>query len=104
MRSRAKRRRHSRRGGADSAHMIIRNRLFDMILEIVQRDQLGDQTLAHIINTSRTRASALSHGYIVEFNTETLIDILARLGVTIDVTVTRTQAYARRPLANPRPG
>jgi len=84
--------------------MIIRNRLFDMILEIVQRDQLGDQTLAHIINTSRTRASALIHGYIVEFNTETLIDILARLGVTIDVTVTRTQPYARRHFANPRRG
>lgn len=75
-----------------------------MIHEIVQRDQLGDQMLAHILNTSRTRASALIHGYLAEFNTETLIDILARLGVTVAITVTHTQRYARWHFAKPRGG
>lgn len=84
--------------------MIIRQELFRMIREIVHRDQLGDQALAHIVHTSRTRASALIHGYIDEFNSETLIDILARLGVTVDITVTKTQRYARFHLAHPRRG
>ena len=84
--------------------MIIRHQLFRMIREIIARDQLGDQALAHIIHTSRTRASALIHGYIDEFNSETLIDILGRLGVTVEITVTQTQRYARYHFARPRRG
>ena len=75
-----------------------------MILDIVERDRLGDYELAHILNTSRPRASALIHGYVAEFNSETLIDILGRLGVTVDITVTHTQRYARMHFAQPRPG
>ena len=75
-----------------------------MILDIVERDHLCDYELAHILNTSRPRASALIHGYVAEFNSETLIDILGRLGVTVDIAVTHTQRYARLNIANPRPG
>lgn len=98
------RRRHSRRGGPNAPHMLIRRQLFDMARDIVFRDGLGDQALAHIIHTSRPRASALIHGYIDEFNSETLVDILARLGVTVEINVTRTQRYARWHFERPRPG
>lgn len=84
--------------------MHIRRQLFDMIQEIIQRDSLNDAALAHIIHTSRPRASTLIHGRIERFNTETLIDILARLGVTIDLQVTRVQPYARWHFRSPRPG
>ncbi|MEX2177795.1 MAG: XRE family transcriptional regulator [Gemmatimonadaceae bacterium] len=98
------RRRHSRRAGPDAPHMFIRRMLFDLILEIVRRDQLGDYALAHVINTSRTRASSLIKGQIVSFNTETLIDILARLGVSVEIRVARVQLYARHHVSRPRPG
>lgn len=104
MTTRSNRRRHSRRGGPDSAHMRLRAQLFQMILEIARRDNLSDWALAHIVNTSRTRASTLLHGHIARFNSETLVDILARLGVSVEITVTRTQPYARWHLPNPRPG
>lgn len=88
------RRRHSRRDPG-ARHMHIRRQLFDMIQEIIRRDRLNDVALAHIIHTSRPRASTLIHGRIERFNTETLIDILARLGVTVELQVTRVQPYAR---------
>ena len=100
----APRRRHSRRAGPDAPHMRNRQALLDLILEIVRRDQLGDYALAHIIHTSRTRASSLIHGQIVSFNTETLIDILARLGVSVELQVTSVQPYARWHFNRPRPG
>ena len=84
--------------------MQIRRQLFDMIQEIIRRDKLGDSALAHVIHTSRPRASTLVHGSVDRFNSETLIDILARLGVTVDIQITRVQPYARFHFRNPRPG
>jgi predicted XRE-type DNA-binding protein len=84
--------------------MKIRRWLFDEIQRIVQRDQLGDTALAHVINTSRTRASSLRSGELHRFNSETLIDILARLGVTVTITIASERPYARWHIANPRPG
>lgn len=87
--------RHSRRGGPTREHMRIRRVLLDLAIEVVRRDHLSDYVLANIINTSRTRASTLIHGHIEKFNSETLIDILARLGVDVDITITRRRGYHR---------
>jgi predicted XRE-type DNA-binding protein len=84
--------------------MRIRRKLFDLILEIALRDQLTDNQLANCLRTSRTRASTLLHGHIERFNSETLIDILARLGVDIDVCVFRRRPYLRTNVRNPRSG
>lgn len=83
--------------------MRVRRVLFDMARDIARRDHLGDQGLAHVVHTSRTRASTLLHGHIERFNSETLIDILARLGVTVELTVTRVQPYARWHFRRPAP-
>jgi predicted XRE-type DNA-binding protein len=94
--------RHSRFGGADREHMRIRRELLRLILEIAQRDSLADYTIAHMCRTSRPRASNLLYGHIERFNSETLIDILWRLGVTLDVVVVRRRGYHRLNV-DPRP-
>jgi predicted XRE-type DNA-binding protein len=76
--------------------MRVRKILFDMALDIAQRDALRDYDLASMLGTSRTRASNLLHGHIKKFNSETLIDILARLGVTIEPAVLRAGPYRKR--------
>jgi predicted XRE-type DNA-binding protein len=96
--------RHSRRGGPDREHMRIRRALLSLILEIARRDQLADYNIANICRTSRPRASTLLHGHIARFNSETLIDILWRLGVTLDVTVVSRRPYLRWSIDAPRPG
>jgi predicted XRE-type DNA-binding protein len=83
--------------------MRVRRMLMDLVLEIVQRDQLNDYAIAHMCHTSRTRASTIVHGRIERLNSETLIDILARLGVRVDVSVVERRRYLRWELARPRP-
>ena len=82
--------------------MRIRRALFALLLERAQQDQIQAYALAHMCGTSRTRASALLHGRIELFNSESLIDILARLGIVIDVHVTLRRSYPRMNFPNPR--
>ena len=84
--------------------MRIRRELLRLILEIAQRDSLTDYDIANACRTSRPRASNLLHGHIARFNSETLIDILWRLGVTVDVTVVSRSPYHRWNIDSPRPG
>jgi predicted XRE-type DNA-binding protein len=97
------RRRNSRRD-PDAVHMAFRRQLFNLVLEIINRDSLSDTALATTLNVARTRASALRNGHLLLFNSETLVDILARLGVTVEASVARTQPYVRGFNPNPRPG
>lgn len=84
--------------------MAFRLQLFDLAREIVLEDQIQDCILARTLNIGRTRASALIHGHIRLFNSETLVDILARLGVTVEVTVVKRQRYYRGYARKARPG
>ena len=96
--------RHSRLGGPKRDHMRIRRVLLAMVLEICERDGLGQHDIARMCATSRPRGWYLLNGYIDLFNSETLIDILYRLGVDVDVAIARRVPYLRWIPANPRPG
>lgn len=84
--------------------MPVRRALLDLILEIAKRDGLDQWGLAHCVGMTRPRASNLLHGHIEKFNSETLIDVLARLGVGVQVTVTERRHYLRWNIAQPRAG
>jgi predicted XRE-type DNA-binding protein len=85
--------------------MRVRRALLALILDIVRREQLTAYSIAYMCGTSRTRASNLMHGHIARFNSETLIDILARLGVTVDITVVNRRPFLQRARHWPaRPG
>lgn len=84
--------------------MGIRRKLLDLILEIARRDKLDYHAIARTCRTSGPRAFKLLKGQIDLFNSETLMDILARLGVDVDVTVVRRRPYTTWNLDNPRPG
>lgn len=84
--------------------MQIRRGLFAMIQEIAERDGLDQWTLAWCLGMARTRASWLLSGRIEQFNSETLIDILARLGVTVELRVQGRTTYLRHVPLTPRPG
>lgn len=81
--------RYSRHGAKDLDHMRLRRKLLDLFLELAQRQGLAYYTIARVCATSEPRAWRLLHGHIELFNSETLIDILARFGVTVDVVVTK---------------
>ena len=82
--------------------MRIRRELFDLVLRIAKRDHLSASDIAHMCGTSRPRAWTLLQGKIERFNSETLIDILFRVGVVMGVEITATRAYRRMEFDNPR--
>ena len=96
--------RHAKRGQVGRPHMAVRRALLSVILEIARRDGLGDWALSHCAGMTRPRASNLLHGRIEKFNSETLIDVLARLGVTVELSVTERRPYLLWNIPKPSPG
>lgn len=94
--------RFARRGHPSRPHMAIRRTLFELIREIARRRGMNDSALAHCCGMTRPRASNLLHGRIERFNSETLVDVLAQLGVTVEAVVAGRQVAARWKLRNPR--
>jgi predicted XRE-type DNA-binding protein len=87
--------RHSRFGGSEMEHMRIRSKLLELLLDVTREDQLDWPALVHIFGISQARASNLLHRRIEKFNSETLIDMLARVGVRVEVTPSSRTRYRR---------
>jgi predicted XRE-type DNA-binding protein len=68
--------------------MRIRRELLRIFLDFAAREHLTFYRIATVCRTSKPRAWNLLHGRIELFNSETLIDMLAQFGFTIDVRVT----------------
>ena len=75
--------------------MRIRRTLLDLLLDVVREDHLGWSTLVHIFGISQPRASNLLNRHIEKFNSETLIDMLARVGVRVEVMPVSRDRYRR---------
>jgi predicted XRE-type DNA-binding protein len=75
--------------------MRIRNALFDLLLQIAEEDHLDMWAFAHMLGVSDARACDLMHRRIEKFNSETLIDILARVGVKLEVRPITRDRYRR---------
>jgi len=76
-------------------HLRIRARLLDLLLDVAREDQLDWSALVHILGISQPRASNLLNRHIEKFNSETLIDMLARVGVRVEVTPASRDRYRR---------
>ena len=82
--------------------MRVRRALFQRVIEIAERDHLSADDLAHMCGTSRPRAHSLLRGRIERFNSETLIDILFRVGVDVDLHFRTARAYRKMEFPDPR--
>jgi predicted XRE-type DNA-binding protein len=76
-------------------HMRVRAKLLDLLLEIVRDDELAWPALVHIFGISQPRASNLLNRHIEKFNSETLIDMLARVGVRVEIRPVSRDRYRR---------
>ena len=75
--------------------MRIRRRLLDLLLDVAREDRLDWPALVHIFGISQPRASNLVNRHIEKFNSETLIDMLARVGVRVEVSAASRDRYRR---------
>lgn len=80
--------------------MRIRRDLFSLVLDMAERDHLTADDIADMCGTSRPRAATLLQRKIECFNSETLIDILFRFGVSVGMEITATRPYRRMEFPN----
>ena len=76
-------------------HMRVRGELLDLLLDIAREDQLNWSALVHILGISQPRTSNLLNRHTEKFNSETLIDMLARVGVRVEVRPASRDRYRR---------
>ena len=94
-----RRRRRPRRpalyGQESPAHRAVREQLFDLLLTIVREDELSQCAVQHMFKLTQPRASNLAHRHLEKFNSEALIDMLARVGVRLEIAVASRERYRR---------
>ncbi len=77
---------------AEAAHLLIRTDLMIRIERVLKARGLTQANAAKLLKVSQPRVSDLMRGRVDRFSIDTLIDMLARLGVTVTL---RTKSSAR---------
>jgi predicted XRE-type DNA-binding protein len=72
-------------GPDEAEHLLVRSELMIKIEKLLKARGLTQAEAARIMRVSQPRVSDLSRGKIGLFSTDTLIDMLARLGVTVRI-------------------
>jgi predicted XRE-type DNA-binding protein len=72
-------------GPEQAQHLLVRSTLMLEIERVVRARRLTQAAAAKIMGVSQPRVSDLMRGKIDLFSTDALIDMLARLGVTLRV-------------------
>lgn len=72
-------------GPEEAQHLLVRSKLMLQIEKVLRARGLTQAAAAKIMGVSQPRVSDLLRGKVGLFSTDTLIDLLARLGVTIRV-------------------
>ena len=78
----------------EAEHLLIRGRLMIQIERVLKARGLTQAAAAKIMRVTQPRVSDLLRGKIALFSTDTLIDMLARLGVRVRLVT--TPARSRR--------
>lgn len=69
----------------EAEHLAVRSDLLIEIQRVIESRRLKQAEAAEILGVSQPRVSDLLRGRIDLFSTDTLIDILARLGVRVRI-------------------
>jgi predicted XRE-type DNA-binding protein len=69
----------------DAEHLLVRADLMIKVQKLIESKHLTQAELAKILRITQPRVSDLRRGRIDLFSTDALIDILARLGVRVQL-------------------
>jgi predicted XRE-type DNA-binding protein len=72
-------------GREEAQHLLVRSKLMLHIEKVVRARGLTQTAAARVMGVSQPRVSDLFQGKVGLFSTDALIDMLARLGVTVRV-------------------
>jgi predicted XRE-type DNA-binding protein len=72
-------------GPEEAQHLLVRSELMLKIEKLLKERGLTQAAAARIMSVSQPRVSDLLRGKIGLFSTDSLIDMLAKLGVTVRI-------------------
>jgi predicted XRE-type DNA-binding protein len=72
-------------GREEAQHLLVRSKLMLQIEKVVRTRRLTQAAAAKLMGVSQPRVSDLLRGKVGLFSTDTLIDMLACLGVTVRI-------------------
>ena len=78
----------------EAAHLLIRTDLMIQIEKILEERGLTQAKAAKLLGVSQPRVSDLVRGRIRLFSIDTLVGLLARLGVTVSLHTRRSRRVA----------
>ena len=76
----------------ESANLLIRSKLMIEVMKYIQREKITQQEAAKRFGVKQPRISDLKRGKIELFSVDTLIAMLARVGVEVAVRVVKRKA------------
>jgi len=79
-------------GPEEAEHLLVRSELMIKIERLLKARGVTQAEAARIMRVSQPRVSDLLRGKIGLFGTDTLIDMLARLGVTVRIAFTASKS------------
>jgi predicted XRE-type DNA-binding protein len=72
---------------AEAEHLLVRADLLIQVQKVIASRRLKQKEVAKLLRVSQPRVSDLLRGRIDLFSTDTLIDMLARLGIRVRLSV-----------------
>lgn len=79
---------------SEAAHLLIRADLMIEARRILKRRRLTQLQAAKVLDVTQPRVSDLVRGRIELFSIDTLVDMLARLGVTVTMRTKKAKRVA----------
>ena len=78
----------------EAAHLLMRSDLMSEVTEQIERQGLTQKQAAKVLGVSQPRISDLVRRKIDRFSIDTLVEMLTRLGVTVELKTKRTPKIA----------
>lgn len=78
----------------EAAHLLIRADLMIQLTQILKKRRLTQVRAARLLGVSQPRVSDLVRGRVQLFSIDSLVDMLARLGVSVSLRARRSKRVA----------
>ncbi len=79
----------------EAAHMLVRADLMMQLSRLIKRRGLTQAQAAKAMGVSQPRVSNLTRGRVEKFSIDSLVDMLARLGLSVSIKATGRTAARR---------
>ena len=80
----------------DAAHLLIRSDLMIELTKLLRKRKLTQVRAARLLGVSQPRVSDVVRGRIDLFSIDSLVEMLARLGVSVTLQTRRSKAPSMR--------